>query len=178
MGCMKGLNTRAACQGCSHRNMESIEECVLSSVMAGASASESSPTAVQWSFYGTTALAPKKNVLMSNCPRSEVPVQSECSDRLQIALSLHQECPYIKHFYKEKLLYLKVTRCQELCIPRLLNKAHHLLCLDRLPQSDGVVVKPRILLLSFNPNWQFLEHESGVGCIFLCLQKPSIRQMQ
>ena len=44
----------------------------------------------------TSALFTKKIVLTSSCPYSEGPPQSESSDRFQIALSLHQECPYSK----------------------------------------------------------------------------------
>ena len=45
-----------------------------------------------------------KVVLVSNCPESEVPMQSDRSGWLQIALSLLRECPYIKCPQEEKLL--------------------------------------------------------------------------
>ena len=56
-----------------------------------------------------TALVAKKFVLTLNCPYSEDSLQSECPDCLLMALSLHQDCPYIKCAYKDTLLYFGVN---------------------------------------------------------------------
>ena len=54
----------------------------------------------------TTALITEKLVLTSNFLYSEGTLQPACSNCFPIALSLHQECPYIECPCKEKLLYL------------------------------------------------------------------------
>ena len=60
-----------------------------------------------------TALAPKGFLCISNCPYSQVPLQSERSDSLQSASSSHQEWPCFGCLYKEKLVYRQVIICQE-----------------------------------------------------------------
>ena len=54
--------------------------------------------------FGSHCWLLPKNLLVLKRPYSWVPMQSECSDWLPIALSLHWGCPYIKCPHKEKLL--------------------------------------------------------------------------
>ena len=56
---------------------------------------------LQQTLFVMAALVVKKSVLTINCPYPEESLQSECSDWFTMALSLHQECPYIEHPYKE-----------------------------------------------------------------------------
>ena len=53
----------------------------------------------------TALVTKKKRVLTLNCPYSEGPLRSECSDWLPMAMSLHRDCPDIKCPHKECLLY-------------------------------------------------------------------------
>ena len=48
---------------------------------------------IQRCLFGTTALVPKKVVLILGCPYSEVPLQPERSDWSPMALSLHKKRP-------------------------------------------------------------------------------------
>ena len=57
--------------------------------------------AVQWFLDILAAF-----VATSSGHYSEVPLQSGCVDWFPIALSLHQESPYIDCPYKKKFLYL------------------------------------------------------------------------
>ena len=80
--------------------------------------------ALHYALFATTALSSHKVVLTLNCPYSQVSLQSERSDWLPIALSLYQECYYIKCPCEEKLLYLtcasrKVCRQLDLLPHRL-----------------------------------------------------------
>ena len=59
---------------------------------------------IQYTLFVTTAWIAKKIVLPSNFPFSEGPVQSESINWVPTALSLHQDCPYIKCSYKESVL--------------------------------------------------------------------------
>ena len=60
-------------------------------------------TGLQCLLFIMTALITKKNVLILHRPL-QMPMQLGCSDWLLIALSSHQECPYIKCPYTEKAL--------------------------------------------------------------------------
>ena len=69
-------------------------------------------TALQRLLFVTSALVPKRPVLISNWPYSEMPLQTECSEQSPIALSLHQECLYIECPYKENFLYFYMHQAE------------------------------------------------------------------
>ena len=59
---------------------------------------------VQGLLFVMTALVHNTIVLTSICRYAEVLMQSECSDWFPIALSLHQDCPYIYCPYQRDFL--------------------------------------------------------------------------
>ena len=73
---------------------------------------------IQQTLFVATALVTKRFVLTSSCPHSEEPLQSESGDWTPMALSLHQDCPYIECPYKENLLYSPASACSSCCYAR------------------------------------------------------------
>ena len=96
---------------------------------------------VHTTLFVTTALVTKQFVLTSNCPYPGGPVQSQCSDWLPMALSLHQECSYIECPYKESLLY--ASSCAA-CMSQHTSLASCSLTLEQL-----LNVMPRGLITDF-----------------------------
>ena len=71
---------------------------------------------LQWTLFVTTALVIKQFVLTLNCPYSEGPLQSECSSWSPMALSLDRHCPSFECHYKDSLVYMGRTQCDEYAV--------------------------------------------------------------